>query len=183
MPSPTLASAHLMHEGRGFCPECMKHRVLYSIVVAVTKGEEVKRTKQVKACAQCLGEGDMAAAVGLKADDVVDLRTKNQRRKTNKRARKRESICAEEIGGHTTPGSGSGVAKGDARNDCWMIDDKHTKFRQFSLREIDVKKMIGEAVRSGRSGALKVGFRNGEGCEVAVVHWPDFLELIDGKGD
>lgn len=183
MPSPTLASAHLVQEGRGFCPSCMKHRQLYAVVVAVTKGNEVMRSKQVSSCAQCLGEGDMAAAVQVKTADVVDLRTKAQRRKTNKLARKREAACAEEIGGHTTPGSGSGVAKGDARNDEWMIDDKHTRFRQYTVTERDVRKMIGDSKRTGRKGALKVGFRNGEGLEVAVLHWPDFKEMIDGESD
>lgn len=183
MPTPTVAVATLALVGRGHCPKCLKFRDLYGLMASVVNDDKgVCRTADHKACVECLS-GDVAPMVEVKVRDVVDLRTKNQRRKTNKLARKREAACAEEIGGHTTPGSGSGVAKGDARNDNWMIDDKHTKYRQYTVTELDVKKMIGDSCRTGRRGALKVGFRNGEGLEVAIMHWPDFKEMIDGEGD
>jgi hypothetical protein len=57
-----------------------------------------------------------------------------------------------------------------------MIDDKHTTSAQtFPIKRSDVVKAHGQAGRSGRKAAIKVGFPD---LEVAVLGWDDFLELI-----
>lgn len=130
-------------------------------------------------CIDCLV--DEPVSIEIKMSDVMEINTKSSRRVMNKLARKRERTCAGEIGGRTTPASGAGVAKGDARNDAWMIDDKFTQYRTFSIREDVIVKTICDAKRTGRRGALKVGFRKGEGPNVAVLDWEDFMELINGE--
>jgi len=182
VPSQALAAATLVCSGYGACPKCLVERELFTLSASVVGDDQsIKRIASDTGCVFCLSE--VAISERIKVSDVVDLGGKTQRRRTNKLARKREAACAEEIGGHTPPASGGGIAKGDARNDKWMIDDKHTRARQFTLKEADVRKLIGDSSKTGRRGALKVGFRNGEGCEVAVVHWPDFMEMIDGESD
>jgi len=133
---------------------------------------------QVKMCIKCLE--DQVPSVVILPSDVVEINTKSQKRLINKTARKRERACAEEIGGKTTPASGSGISKGDARNEHLVIDDKYTAAKQFTLREADTIKLITEAKRTGRIGAMKIGFRTGK-SNVAVLDWDDFLELINGS--
>lgn len=127
------------------------------------------------ACTDCLATG-IELHTHLRVSDVMELPTKSRRRGINKKATKREKTCAEQIGGRTTPGSGSGIAKGDARNEKWMIDDKFTTSAQtFPITRTDVIKAVGQAAPSGRKAALRIGFPD---FDVAVLSWEDFLELI-----
>ena len=179
MPAQAVASATLTCYGYGACPKCSSVGDLYGLCASVIKGEDCRHS-DVRLCIDCLCKE--APFIKIKMSDVMEINTKSSRRVVNKLARKRERTCAEEIGGSITPASGAGVAKGDARNDVWMIDDKFTQYRTFSLREDVVVKTICDAKRTGRRGALKVGFRKGEGLNAAVLDWEDFMELINGEG-
>lgn len=154
---------------------------LYGLCASVVKigdGKQLYRMDQIKMCIKCLE--DQVPSVRILPSDVVDIDTKSQRKVINKIAHKRERICAEEIGGRTTPASGSGIVKGDARNEHLVVDDKFTVARQFTLREVDLSKLVTEARRTGRIGAMKVGFRVGK-ANAAVLDWCDFMELINGN--
>jgi ribosomal protein S17E len=117
----------------------------------------------------------VGAALTVQIKDLIDVPTKARKRAINKKAQKREKDCANQIGGYTTAASGAGIAKGDARNEKWTIDDKFTEAQSYKLRKSDVIKITSDASKTCRNGALKVGFPD---YDVAIVAWTDFLELI-----
>lgn len=173
MSTPAVVSMNFVSAGYQMCSTCDDMDQCYKITLSVGTDRAVETDPT---CATCfMSGGGETLSIQLKVGDVVPLYDKARRQGTNKRAAKRERTCAEEIAGWTTPGSGSGTAKGDARNDEWMIDDKHTTSREaFPIRRSDMIKACGQAVRGGRKAALKVGFPD---CDVAVLTWEDFLEL------
>lgn len=162
------------------CPKCCEMTTLYGLCASVSKGEDF-RYGDTQMCIDCLV--DEPVGIEIRMADVLELKTKSQRRSINKRARKRELACAEEIDGGTTPASGSGIAKGDAVSDQLMIDDKFTRAKQYTLHLTDVLKTVAAARRTGRLGALKVGFNEGQAhrFNVAVLAWDDFMELTNAK--
>lgn len=181
MSTQTVAAATLTCYGYGACTGCQAVGDLYGLCVSVVKvgnDDQTYRMDQIKMCIKCLE--DKVISVRVMPSDVIGIDTKSQKRLINRTARKRERACAEEIGGRTTPASGSGISKGDARNDHLVLDDKYTAAKQFTLKEADMVKLITEAKRTGRIGAMKIGFRIGK-SNVAVLDWDDFLELINGS--
>jgi len=176
MSSQAVAMATLTYQGYGACSVCHGLNSIYMLSVSLVT--ERLRIESVKACTSCL-EG-VSPNLGIQLSDVMKINTKSQKRMINKTARKRERACAEEIGGKTTPASGSGISKGDARNEHLVLDDKYTAARQFTLKEADITNLITEAKRTGRMGAMKIGFRVGK-SNVAVLDWDDFLELTNGS--
>jgi len=141
MPPQTVAAATLNSQhGYGICPKCLKDKELFELAVSVTQGS-AGRVVSEELCISCLC-GDVAPMIKLKLSDVMD--TKGPRRAINKTARRREQECAEDIGGRTTPASGSGISKGDARNDDWMVDDKFTGGTFFKLSSSIMTKALAD---------------------------------------
>lgn len=178
---PAQAVAALSPLGYGVCSSCKELEDLYHLCVAVTNGP-AWTSNEARMCISCLCK-QQATRVDIKPTDVIS--TKSQRRIINKMARKRERACAKEIGGKTTPASGAGIAKGDARSDRLMVDDKFTKGGSYIVKETTMLRTVTEARRTGRMGVLKVGFVK-EGSartfNAAVLDWDDFMELIHGQG-
>ena len=169
---PSQVITQVIKAGYQQCSFCDELEECYMLTLLVAE-RCVEQTDP--ACTGCLTNG-VELSTHLKVSDVLDTQRKSRRRGINKRATKRERACAEQIGGRTTPGSGSGIAKGDARNEEWMIDDKFTTGTQtFPVTRTDLIKAVGQAAQSGRKAALKVGFPD---FNVAVLSWEDFLELI-----
>lgn len=172
MSTPSVAAARFIYAGYQQCPGCESMEACYRLLLRV--GDREVSTEPN--CLGCITDYEEQIEMPLKVGDVIPVERKARRRTINKNAAKRERACAEQIGGRTTPASGSGTAKGDARTDEWMIDDKHTTSAQtFPIKRSDMIKAHGQASRSGRKAAIKVGFPD---LEVAVLGWEDFLELI-----
>ena len=107
----------------------------------------------------------------------MSLGTKGKKRAINKKSRRREEKAADDIGGGRVSGSGSGIAKGDARNEKWMVEDKFTvKAKSFSVTQDIIAKALRQAHRTGRNPVIRVGLPK---YDVAVLLWDDLKGLID----
>lgn len=99
-----------------------------------------------------------------------------KKRSINKRSRRREEKAAKSISGSRVPGSGSGLIKGDARNDKWMIEDKFTvSAKSFRVTQAMIGKALRQARGTGRNPIVRVGLPK---YEVAVLLWDDLKGLI-----
>lgn len=181
MPPQALASATIERsKTAGLCPKCHMTSEIFCLTVTIRDHCGDWRHMSEMLCLSCL------TAIGvpsleIKVSDVVDIKTsKGSKRTINKIARKRERECAEDIGGRTTPASGAGIAKGDARNDCWMVDDKFTNSSAFQLTAQVMKKALSDARKTGRLPVLRVGLLK-EKINMAVMMWDDFLEKIHAE--
>ena len=144
------------------CPDCHCRKLL--VIIGSDGGEKSAR------CLQCwidrlLKHGEI----------VVGRRMGGRKQKLIKKSRKREDTGAGEIGGERCSGSGSGIVKGDFRNDEWVVEDKFTEKATFTLTGRVLDKIGSEALKTRRKPALRVGVRREE---YAVTRWSDFLELI-----
>lgn len=109
----------------------------------------------------------------------MTLSGKGKKRSINKKSRRREEKASEDISGGRVSGSGSGVAKGDARNELWMVEDKFTvRAKRFSVTQDMIDKALNQSHRTGRNPVIRVGLPK---YEVAVLLWDDFKELIDER--
>jgi hypothetical protein len=109
----------------------------------------------------------------------MTLGKKGKKRSINKTSRRREEKASRDISGSRVSGSGSGIAKGDARNELWMVEDKFTvKAKRFSVTQDMIDKALRQAHKTGRNPVIRVGLPK---YEVAVVLWDDFTELIDER--
>lgn len=63
---------------------------------------------------------------------------------------KQERRLAKSLGGRTTPGSGSGVIKGDVLTKGEMVEAKTTSKSQYTLKLLDLKKLENEAKMAGK---------------------------------
>ena len=107
----------------------------------------------------------------------MTLGTKGKKRSINKTSRRREEKAGRDIGGSRVSGSGSGVAKGDARNERWMIEDKFTiRSKSYTVTQALIDKALRQASKTGRNPVIKIGFPK---YEVAVCLWDDLKGLID----
>lgn len=110
----------------------------------------------------------------------MTLSQKGKKRSINKESRRREEKAARDISGGRVGGSGSGISKGDARNDRWMVEDKFTvRAKRFSVTQDMIDKALRQAHRTGRNPVIRVGLPK---YDVAVLLWDDLKELID-EGD
>jgi len=107
----------------------------------------------------------------------MTLSSKGKKRSINKKSRRREEKAAKDISGGRVSGSGSGIAKGDARNERWMIEDKFTvKAKSFRVTQEIIDKALRQAHTTGRNPVLLVGLPK---YDVAVLLWDDLKGLID----
>lgn len=107
----------------------------------------------------------------------MSLGTKGKKRSINKKSRRREEKAASDIGGDHVSGSGSGIVKGDARNEKWMIEDKFTvRAKRFSVTQDMIDKALRQAYHTGRNPVIRIGLPK---YEVAVLLWDDLKGLIN----
>lgn len=117
------------------------------------------------------------AKTSVQLKDVLDpKRAKQIKRQIMKTSRKREEDIAEQIGGRRVSGSGSGIDKGDARNEKWMVEDKFRKQLTFNVNRRLLQKAKEQAIKSGRAPVIRIGLS--DGTEVAVLAWKDFVNEI-----
>lgn len=158
------------------CPECRRVCDLHTVVLAVEDHEGRVRRDVWEGCLECLKKKPATLKMELRVKDVIKLPTKARLQSQNKRARRREERAGEDIGGRRVTGSGSQEAKGDARNDRWMVEDKHTSGNSLKLTKAVLSKAIAQASKTGRNAVIRVGLA--DGTELAICRWSDFAEEV-----
>lgn len=96
---------------------------------------------------------------------------------SHRRAKKQEREAAKRLKGRVTPGSGSGIVKGDVRvMRVARIECKTTKNKSFPVTLELIRKIEEAALSGGEAPVLLVGFNDEFGRklgEVAVI--PSYL--------
>jgi hypothetical protein len=85
--------------------------------------------------------------------------------------RKSEKKTAQRLGLRQTPASGAAIAKGDLRDESFLIEVKSTKNHSLSLRYDWLTKIAGEARMVGKDPALSVVFTTGQGSPLTDGRW------------
>lgn len=83
---------------------------------------------------------------------------------TKARSRKSEARCARFVGGRTQPASGAlpvAAFKGDVKSAKFLIDDKTTNRKSYSIAVKLWQKLVREAFINRRSPALRIEFTDG----------------------
>jgi len=91
---------------------------------------------------------------------------------------RKERSDANFFGAKQTPRSGGlWWAKGDSKNDGYLIDSKDSKSKQFIITNQIWEKVAREALLSSRVPLLSIGLENKK-IELVVMDKNDFLELL-----
>ena len=86
-----------------------------------------------------------------------------------RKSRKQESRTAQTLGGKTQPGSGNQWhSPGDVKTSHWLISNKYTDARQFSLRVKDFVEISDDSFHADRSPAMEILFRK-SGMKLYVI--------------
>lgn len=163
------------------CPDCRSLTKVYVFSAAVD-GLVGEHSNATEGCLNCLFErhgGVVENSETIRIRDVIETDTRGAGRARVKAAQRRELRAAEQIAGKTVAGSGSGEAKGDARNEHWMVEDKGTTAASYRLTRQTIAKAVGQASQTGRKAVIKVGLN--DGTEFAVMLWTDIQEVIRGS--
>ncbi len=99
------------------------------------------------------------------------------REKKHKLSQRGERRTARDIGGKTTPGSGSQWrAKGDVKSRTLLVERKDTIYKSFGVSLDILDKIAIEANQADRDPVLVIGLDHGR-REYAVVPLADYLAL------
>ena len=100
--------------------------------------------------------------------------------KTTKNWQKEEKIDAKDFGARQMPMSGGlWFAKGDSKNEIFLIDRKTSKHKRFSITQAMWEKIEREALLSKRTPLLSIKF--GDGVQLVVLDKNDFISLMEKK--
>ena len=93
------------------------------------------------------------------------------------RWKKQERKTARRYGGRTSPGSGNKWGwRGDVKTDIFLIDDKTTDKKSFSIPQKMWEKIRSEALKEQRRPALKITFANG--TSFVCIDESDLYDLV-----
>lgn len=94
-----------------------------------------------------------------------------------KKWEKKEQNDARDFGGKRTPGSGNKWNhKGDVRSDVYLIEDKTTDKKSYTITNELWRKIYNSAILSQRIPLLSIKFNN-DSTELIVISKHDFLHL------
>lgn len=97
---------------------------------------------------------------------------------SQKRGRLNEKKKVRQFGGKRTPGSGNKWGfRGDIKDDIFLMEDKYTDQKSFSITEKLWNKAKTEALKESRRPAFRVTFASG--LSFIVVDEPDLFEILD----
>jgi hypothetical protein len=103
------------------------------------------------------------------------LASKAKGRAKLRRSQSQEKGIARDTGGRRTPGSGSQEhAKGDVKEDEWLIEAKQTVSPRYSLTLSTWRQIEVQAIRASRSPALVVEMA---GRKLVVIDYNTFLSM------
>ena len=99
------------------------------------------------------------------------------------RSRLSEKELAKKVGGRVQIASGAmpvASMKGDVKTKVFLIDDKTTGAKSYSLKLADFRKIRKQAFQANRRPAMRVHFENeGEPVSLYVIEERDFLKLME----
>ncbi len=132
--------------------------------------------QQFKLCDACQDAG-FVIGFNPKRSSVERAKDKKKRIKIS---RKLEKGVAEDLEGHTTPGSGNQDTKADIRKvDEWRIEHKYTEStRGYRLLVDDLSAIIKHANMAGEWPALVLNFRK-LARQFAIIPYELFLEIVE----
>lgn len=154
------------------CSQC--GRVRETTRYTIRQGEIL--LQQFKLCDACQDKG-FVINFNPKRPKVEQSKDKKRRIKLS---RKLEKGVAEDLGGHTTPGSGNRDTKADIRKvDEWRIEHKYTEStRGYRLHVDDLSAIIKHANMAGEWPALVLNFRK-LARQFAIIPYELFLEIVE----
>lgn len=173
----------LQPSGVGTCPVCNDIDRLITIKTVINGESGVREPEDRETCHTCFRKWlvdeevvELARSRVFVTDVIDPSKERSRRKERNKKATRREIKAGKDIGGSRVVGSGSGCAKGDARNDRWMVEDKHTEHLTFTLRRNVIEKALAQAATTGRDAVIRVGL--GDGTELAITLWSTFAKEV-----
>lgn len=112
-------------------------------------------------------------------------------RRNGSQSRRQERRLAKELGGRTTPGSGSGSIKGDVHTRGEMVEAKTTAKSQYTLKLVDLKKLENEARLANKRPVFVIQIEDTSSVFLFHNEWvlipkQDYLalkEASDGRTD
>ena len=106
----------------------------------------------------------------------------DEQKKRMKRSQKQERLTAKQLGMKRQPASGSQWhSPGDVKGQRFLIDNKTTEKKSYSLKAQDIRKIMGEALFADRDWCLQIDFEDPaqKPIRVAVVPY-HILEELEG---
>ena len=155
------------------CPVCSEYGPC--VELSFSKDEDFKQG--VTVCTSCLIDP------GVSFDVKVPVRTQQPasvKRRMRKQIKREEEQTAKEIRGRTTLASGALFQDGDSSNEQWMIEEKSTKYKSYSIKEEIVTKATAQAARQRKNFVLKVRTAT---KTLGILLWHDLLPLIREDND
>lgn len=161
------------------CSHC--GRVRESTRYTLRQGDEL--LQQFRLCDKCQ-DGGYVVKFTVRSKHAM---TKVVRQRRVKLSKKLEEGLAEDVGGHTTPGSGNQDTKSDVRVvDEWRMEHKYTESAKgFRVLVDDLSAVIRHANLAGEWPALILNFVRLK-RRFAILPFEVFLELVEkirGKTD
>jgi len=99
-----------------------------------------------------------------------------------RRSKYSEKRAAEVIGGRIQPGSGAlpvTSMKADAKSENFLLEDKFTDKKSYSLKEDVLRKLLMEAIKNNRRPVLRVTLPLGSFYVLAENEFIEFNSLIN----
>lgn len=154
------------------CSQCGKVRE----TTRYTLRQGQTQLQQFKLCDACQ-DGGFSIAFNPKPVQVDKVK---DRRRRIKISRNLERGVAEDLGGHTTPGSGNKDTKADIRKmDEWRIEHKYTESTKgFRMQVDDLSAVIKHANMAGEWPAMVVNFRKLK-RQFVVIPYELFLGIVE----
>ena len=132
--------------------------------------------QEFRLCDKCQDDG-FVIRFNPKSPAAEKARDKKRRIKIS---RKLEKGVAEDLGGHTTPGSGNQDTKADIRKvDEWRIEHKYTdSVKGYRILVDDLSAVIKHANMAAEWPALVLNFRR-LGRQFTVIPYELYLEIVE----
>lgn len=92
-----------------------------------------------------------------------------------RRSRRQEKDIARKSGGRCTPMSGAGDVKNDVRvaQDLLIECKTETGDKQITIKAVDIENVMGNALKTGRTGILTFRLR---GRDYVIEEWDDWFQ-------
>lgn len=167
---PVQAVVTVTNGGYRSCVVCGQYRATALIHGGLHSKEPIE--KSFGLCWECIKKP--GCTFTITAPTAVEMNAK-VRKKINKRSRKGEEKTAAEIGGQRTLASGALNRDGDVKNSSWMVEEKATSAKSYSIKDDTVAKGIVQASRQSKSFVMKIITQK---YALGLMLWNDLLPFI-----
>lgn len=166
---PAQAKFVARNGGIRTCPACGRNKKCVFLGVL---HEEQDWSKSISVCLDCITKQGVSFMVDIPFKDPL---VGKARRKIAKRVKRGERETGKEIGGVVTLASGAINNDGDAKNSNWMVEEKSTTNKSFSIKEAVISKALDQAAGQSKSFVMKVRLAS---FTIGVLLWNDVLPMI-----